>query len=263
MLARRTVIKSIGGAGAGLGVSPLAAVLADPKRAKAAADGLQTVESTLSDGSKVRAALAMPAQTPAPAVMLIHEWWGLNDQIKAVAAEFAAQGHIALAIDLMGGEVATTPDGAKALTGAVGANPAKALETCSLWIDWLRGHDGSTGKIGTCGWCFGGGWSLNASLAEPVDATVIYYGRVDKSAAELASLKGPVLGHFATQDQFINTAMVDGFVTQMAEAGKSLTVYRYDADHAFANPTSARYDQEDAALSWERTTSFLSQTLKA
>lgn len=162
MLARRDLIKSMG---AGLGALPLATVLANSDFARAAADSLQIVEGTLADGRKVGAALAMPATTPAPAVMLIHEWWGLNDQIKAVAADFAQQGYIALAIDLMGGEVATTPDGAKALTGKVADDPQTAVETCTLWTDFLKTHDAGTGRVGTCGWCFGGGWSLNASLA--------------------------------------------------------------------------------------------------
>lgn len=261
-LGRRDLIKKMGAsAGAGLVAAPLATVLADPKLARAAANGLQTVQSTLSNGKVVTAALAMPAQTPAPAIVLIHEWWGLNDQIKAVAADFAARGYIALAIDLMDGDVATTPDAARAQMQAVGAAPEEATETCVLWSDWLRGHEASTGKIGTVGWCFGGGWSLNTSIATEVDATVIYYGRVNKTAETLASLKGPVQGHFATEDKFIDKPMVDGFVQAMADAGKSLTVYWYEADHAFANPTSSRYDEPDAATAWERTTGFFDQHL--
>ena len=194
-------------------------------------------------------------------MILIHEWWGLNDQIKAVAAEFASKGAIALAIDLMDGQVATTPDQARAQMGAVGESPDVATETCVAWADWLRAHEGSNGKLGTCGWCFGGGWSLNTSIATPVDATVVYYGRVNKSASDLASLQGPVLGHFATQDRFIDEPMVSGFEDAMAEAGKDLTVHWYEADHAFANPTSARYDEGDAALSWDRTVAFLSDQL--
>lgn len=259
MLARRDVIK---GLGMGLTTLPLATVLANPALVRAAADTVQQVESTLPNGKKVTAALAMPATLPAPAVVLIHEWWGLNDQIKAVAADFAAQGYIALAIDLMDGKVATTPDEAKAQTAAVGADTQTAIDTCTLWTDWLRSHKDSTGKVGTCGWCFGGGWSLNTSLATPIDATVIYYGRVTQSAEELAPLSGPVLGHFATKDNFINAPMVNGFIEQMGKAGKSLTVYWYEADHAFANPTSSRYDQEDAASAWDRTKGFLAQNLE-
>jgi carboxymethylenebutenolidase len=94
-----------------------------------------------------------------------------------------------------------------------------------------------------------------------VDATVVYYGRVEKPADQLERLKGPVLGHFASRDEFINKPMVDAFDAAMAEAGKPLTVYWYDADHAFANPTGARYDEADAALAWQRTMAFLRETL--
>lgn len=244
----------------GLASLPLATVLAYPELSRAAADGTDTITLTTQGGREVTATIAMPDAENAPAVLLIHEWWGLNDQIKAVAAELAAMGYVALAVDLYGGEVADTPDGARALMQAV--DGAAATDTLVSWIDFLRNHEATNGKVGTVGWCFGGGWSLNAGIATPVDATVIYYGNVKKSADDLASLQSPVLGHFATEDGWINADMVGGFEAAMAEAGKSdLSVHWYEADHAFANPTSARYDAEDAALSWERTTAFFARHL--
>ncbi|MFQ5783562.1 MAG: dienelactone hydrolase family protein [Alphaproteobacteria bacterium] len=251
MFARRTVLKNLGSGLAGL---PLAVVLADPRLARAAAATLQTVSLTTPGGGTVRAALALPETQPAPAVLLVHEWWGLNDQIKSVAAEFARQGYIALAIDLYGGHVATTREAARSYAASV--EPAEADETLAAWIDWLRKDPRTTGKLGTVGWCFGGGWSLNASLLRPVEATVVYYGRVNKTAAELAPLAGPVLGHFASRDRWINRAMVAGFEKAMKAAGKRYEVHWYEADHAFANPTGARYDAEDAALAWRRTLAF-------
>jgi carboxymethylenebutenolidase len=142
-------------------------------------------------------------------------------------------------------------------------DPTVATQTVKLWVPWLREHSQAGGKVATIGWCFGGGWSLNASLATPVDATIVYYGRVNKTADELATLQGPVLGHFATQDKWINKEMVSGFESAMNAAGKSYTSYWYDAQHAFANPTSARYDAGDAALAWQRTTEFLTQQLRS
>lgn len=105
---------------------------------------------------------------------------------------------------------------------------------------------------------------FEASLATPVDATVIYYGNVNVGADKLRALAGPVLGHFATRDDWINEEMVRGFAHAMAQAGKGdrLSVHWYDADHAFANPTSSRYDAPDAAASWARTTAFLSTQMK-
>ncbi|HUF86757.1 MAG TPA: dienelactone hydrolase family protein [Thermohalobaculum sp.] len=247
---------------AGLASLPLATVLAWPELARAQAGRLEPVEIAVAGGAPATGVIGLPEARPAPAVLLIHEWWGLNDQIKAVAAELAAQGYIALAIDLHGGEVASTPEQARALTGSV--DPAQATAQLVAAIGHLRGHAASNGRVGTLGWCFGGAWSLNASIAAPVDATVIYYGRVNRDAEDLAALAGPVLGHFGTEDRSIDAAMVDGFERAMQEAGKRdlLTVHWYEADHAFANPTGARYDAEDAALAWERTLAFFAEHLR-
>jgi len=240
----------------GLAALPLATVLAWPDLARAAAAGLAPVSIDTPSGGKATGVLALPAKTPAPTLLLIHEWWGLNDQIKAVAAEFAKEGYIALAIDLYGGKVASSPTDAMAYMKATDAKAA--TEQVVAATGWLRTHGKGTGKVGTVGWCFGGGWSLNASVAAPVDATVIYYGRVTSPAAALKALKGPVLGHFGTQDKSIDKAMVAGFEKEMAAAGKTdtLTVHWYEADHAFANPTGGRYDAADAKLAWERTLAF-------
>ncbi len=256
-LARRRVLTGL--AAAPLAGFSLAAVLADPELARGAAQGLEDVSLTTQGGKRVSAALAVPAEAPAPAVLLVHEWWGLNDQIKAVAAELARAGYLALAVDLYDGKVAETGDGARSLMQAV--DGGEATDTLASWIAWLRGHAKANGKIGTIGWCFGGGWSLNASIAAPVDATVVYYGRVNRSAADLKALKGPVLGHFATRDKWIDGKMVGGFEKAMAEAGKSATSHWYEAEHAFANPTGARYDKEDARLAWRRTIAFFEANL--
>ena len=251
---RRQVIRGL------LATAPLAAVLADPKLARAAAAGLQDVSLITEGGRSVRAALAQPAAERAPSLLLIHEWWGLNDQIKAVAAEFARLGYTALAVDLYDGKVATTRDEAEPLRNSVTADAAN--DTLVSWVQWLKRQPLSAGPVGTVGWCFGGGWSLETSIATPVEAAVVYYGKVDQPADRLARLKGSVLGHFATRDNWINRPMVEGFERTMKQAGKPLTVYWYEADHAFANPTGARYDAEDAKLAWERTLAFFNDTLR-
>ncbi len=253
-LTRRSLVQ-------GAAVTPLAAVLADPALARAAAAELETVSVQTADGRTVSAALARPEADTAPSVMLIHEWWGLNNQIKAVARDFARQGYMALAIDLYDGAVTEERSEAGRLAGSVDQDQGRA--TTTAWIAWLRAQSGTTDQVGTVGWCFGGGWSLTASMASPVDATVIYYGNVRREVEDLRTLKGPVLGHFATQDRFINEEMVRGFEANMASAEKPLTVHWYEADHAFANPTSARYDETDAALSWERTSAFFAEHLNA
>jgi len=234
---------------------PLSVVLASPRISRAVAAALETVTETLPDGRAVTGVLAVPEGPATGGILLVHEWWGLNDQIKAMAAELAREGYVALAVDLYAGKVAADPDRARALMQAV--DPGVATTTVGHWVRWLRAHENTAGKVATIGWCFGGGWSLNASLAAPVDATVVYYGNVDKTAAELAGLNGPVLGHFATEDNWIDRDMVGRFEAAMDTAGKGYTSHWYEAQHAFANPTSARYDAGDAALAWRRTLDFL------
>lgn len=253
ILSRREVV-----AGIAVGV-PLAAVLADPLLARAVAQTLETVTITTQGGRRVSGALAVPAKTPASAVLLIHEWWGLNDQIKSVAAELAGVGYLALALDLYQGRVATTRKDARSYMQSVDTDTA--TDTATAWAQWLKGHSRGTGRLGTIGWCFGGGWSLNVSIAHPADATVVYYGRVEKPAADLKSLKGPVLGHFATRDKWINRDMVRKFEAAMKTAGKTYTSHWYEADHGFANPTGARYDAADAKLARQRTLAFFKANL--
>jgi len=256
----------------------LANLLADPRLARAAAESLEMVSVTTAGGRKVNAALARP-KTKGPAVLVIHEFWGLNDQIKAFTASLADLGYLGLAVDLIGKPATDNPDIAMANMQAV--VPGEATETLKTWMAYLRKHEAGTGKLATLGFCFGGGWSLNASLAAPADATVIYYGRVAPppppsapgtppapydsgqafTPAELSPLKGPVLGHFGLKDTFITKPMVDDFVAVAKKAGKNVTVYWYDAEHGFANPTTARYDKEDAQLAWTRSQEFLKESL--
>ena len=251
MVNRRSALKAIGSV-------PLAVAAAGTVRSVAATEN--NVEATLwmSDGS-VSGYFLEPESSPAGAVILIHEWWGLNDQIRNVVPRFAEAGFLSLAVDLYQGQVAQNPDHARELMGDV--HPDVATETLTTWVNWLREHPKSNGKVGTVGWCFGGGWSLNASISTPVDATVIYYGRCAKGPEEVQSLSGPVMGHFATRDQWINQEMVSGFEQAMDAAGKTYSNFWYEADHGFANPTTERHDAEDAMLAWSRTLEFFSQNL--
>lgn len=245
---------------AGMAGLSLAALLADPQRVAQAAASLQTLTAKTPSGRTVSAYLALPERKPAGGIMIVHEFWGLNDQIKSVAAELANNGFAALAIDLYHGKSTKDATAAQALMGQV--NSEEATETTVTWIDRLYGMKEVNGKVATLGFCFGGGWSLNASLAHPVDATVIYYGLCNKSAAELKKLKGPVLGHFAGLDKWINPPMVDGFEAALKADGHPAEIYRYaDANHAFANPTWQNYQKADARLAWDRTTAFLKKTI--
>ncbi len=253
MKARRDILK-------GASLLPLGAILANPALAKMVADGVEMETLTLPSGKSVKAAVARPEQKMAPSVILIHEWWGLNDQIKSVAADFAKQGYLAVAVDLYSGNVGTTPEEAKKYMQSVDAK--EATDTLVTWSNWAKSDAQTTDKIGVIGWCFGGGWSLNTSIAAPMDATIVYYGNVTREADALKSLKGPVQCHFATKDKWINKEMVAGFEAEMKKAGQPAPEnYWYEADHAFANPSGGRFDAEDAQLAWKRSMEFFGKHL--
>ncbi len=237
----------------------LAAILADPAFAAMAAAELETVTIKTSKGRSAKASLAKP-KSKGPSVLLLHEWWGLNDQVRSVAREFAEQGYLALAIDLYDGKVAKNADEADKYMGAL--DREAAIDLMGAAIDFLKQHPLSTGKVGTVGWCMGGGLSLDASLARPVDATIVYYGSVTHPLADLKKLKGPVLGHFAERDQWIDHKMVDPFEARLKEAGKRAEIHWYQADHAFANPTGDHYQKPDAERSWQRTLDFFRAHLR-
>jgi len=206
--------------------------------------------------------LSLPSEgsAPFPAVLVIHEWWGLNDHIRHWSDRLAELGYAALAVDLYGGETATEPEGAMALMRAV--DEERALTTLRAAADFLRDDPRiQATKRASIGWCFGGGWSLRTALGvEGMDAAVMYYGHpVD--AEELVGLQVPLLGIFGNEDEAIPPATVDEFDRALTEAGAPHEILRYDAPHAFANPSSARYVHESATEAWARVRTFLAEHL--
>ena len=197
---------------------------------------------------------------PIGAVLVIHEWWGLNDNVKHWADRLASDGYVALAVDLYEGTIATTRDEAMAAMRGVEAEAATAKLVAAH--AWLRDGDGPVAAERTAciGWCFGGGWSLNLAIAEPeLDAAIVYYGRLVTDAETLGAIEAPILGVFGEQDRGIPPSAVEAFESAMGEAGKDVTVRMYDAEHAFANPSSARYDAEHAAAAWQESRAFLAE----
>lgn len=229
---------------------------------EAEAPPLRGVEIDLGD-SKAYLSLPPDAKAPLPAVIVIHEWWGLNPHIKHWSDRLAADGYAALAIDLYGGQVATDRETALQLMKAADAAEAQAVLAAAHAFLASDPRVSAT-KRGVIGWCFGGGWSLqHATNTAGVDAAVVYYGRLPADAKEIAGLDAPVLGIFGNADTGIPPAAVDAFETVMRDAGKSLQVYRYDdAPHAFANPSSGRYVPAAAEDAWSHTRAFLAQHLK-
>ena len=191
--------------------------------------------------------------------MLVYEWWGLNDQIKNVARELAQKGFLERAVELMDGRVATTRNDTRRLMSRVGRT--ETLELSRKLLRWFKAHPDTNGRIATLGWCFGGGFALSAATVEPDDATAVYYGRVNHQTGELRHLKGPVMGHFATHNMWINRDMVTLFELGMLRAGKRSISHWYHAGHAFVNSTRSKYDGADAKLALKRTLAFLREEL--
>ena len=212
----------------------------------------------LGDGTKAYLALP-PGPGPHPGIVIIHEWWGLNDHIKYFGDRLAAEGYAAVAVDLYG-VVAADRDAAMAAMKAV--DPAKAMATIRAGIDFITNDPRIKAPVqAVMGWCFGGGWSLQAAMAQPdLEGAIIFYGRLQTDPAELAKIKARVLGVFGNKDTGIPPAEVDKFEAALKQAGVRATIHRYDADHAFANPSNApKYDEQDAADAWVKVVAFLDE----
>jgi len=227
-----------------------------------AAPAARGTEVTLPSGAKAYLSLPANAERPMPAVVVIHEWWGLNGHIKHWADRLADDGYAALAVDLYGGKVATSSEEAMTLLKQVDeAAAVTALKEAHHFLiadDRIRAP-----KVGSLGWCFGGGWSLRMAIEEPeLDAAVLYYGRPITDAAALEPINAPILGHFAANDTGIPAESVQAFHDALKEGSKPVTVHMYPAEHAFANPSGKRYDEASAPKAWELTRSFLASHLK-
>ncbi len=201
---------------------------------------------------------------PFPALVVIHEWWGLVPWVKEQASKLADQGYAALAIDLYRGKVATTPEEAHELMRGVPEDrAARDLEAAFNYLASRKEVDPK--RIGDIGWCMGGGYALNLAIAEPrLAAAVINYGHLATDPANLKRIDAPVLGIFGAQDRGIPPADVRKFEEQMKTLGKQVDVVIYpDAGHAFENPENkAGYRAADAADAWGRTVRFLESRLK-
>lgn len=220
-----------------------------------AAEPAVEVETQTADGRTVKAMLAVPGDFPTAAVMVLHDWYGLTPDAIKTAERLAAKGYVALAVDLYDGQLPKNPKQAKTIM--LGMDKAEATETVKAWAEWLRAHPMGNGKVGSVGFSLGGGWSLRAGMAAPMDATVIYYGYVKQKADELKTLTGPLLGHFAKKDKRVNKKMVGAFEKELDKVGKEGWMRWYDAHHGFAKEGSRRYDDKAAKLAWRRTMSFL------
>jgi len=212
----------------------------------------------------VRGILYTPeGKGPFPGIIVIHEWWGLNDWVKEQASKLADQGYVALAIDLYRGKVATTPDEAHEIMRGVPEDRAK--RDLHAVFQYLQSQPNvKKDRIGAIGWCMGGGYSLDVARQEPtLAADVINYGHLATDPEALKKINAPILGLFGAQDRGIPPEDVKKFGQQMDQLGKKIDITIYpDAGHAFENPNNkGGYRANDAADAWNKTVNFLASTL--
>lgn len=216
------------------------------------------IQFATDDGKAGSAYEVKPAVASRKYIIVFHEWWGLNDYIRQEAEKLSlALGVNVYAVDLYDGKVASNRDSAAAYMGGLSSERAFSI------IHGLMGYFGEDATIGTIGWCMGGGWSLQASIAagSQSKACVIYYGMPEKDPAKLATLAAPVLGIFGSQDQWINPTVVEEFKAVMTSSKKALQVEMYEADHAFANPSNPKHDAVKTQDAFEKTVAFFQKNL--
>lgn len=230
---------------------------------KDTATEIETTTIKLGEGdAEFNAYLAKPKTgKPGPAIILIHEWWGLNDWVKKQAERFAAQGYVAIAPDLYHGEVAE--DGEHAHELMRGLADERAIADMKAAFDYLAKHESVDGKrIGIIGWCMGGGLALKLAIAEPkLACTVICYGRPVTDVEQLKKIKGAILGIWGETDRGID---VPPFEKALKEAGVKASHHVYPgAGHAFLNETNKRgYNAEQAKKGWVEIDKFFANELK-
>ncbi len=205
-----------------------------------------------------------PGKGPFPAVVVIHEWWGLAPWVKEQASKLADQGYVTLAVDLYRGKSTSDPAEARQLSGSLPKD--RADQDLLAAVNFLKSQkDVDPKRIGTIGWCMGGGYALDLAIQDPaLKAAVINYGRLSTDPEALKKIHASVLGIFGGQDRGIPPEAVHRFDDQMKSLGKKVTVNIYpDAGHAFQNPENKTgYRPQDAADAWQKIVAFLRTNLK-
>ena len=240
-------------------------------------DGRSVVYSRAKAGPDITGYLAAPTQpdsilesrglspdtTRLPGVVVIHEWWGLNENIRAATRRLAGEGYRALAVDLYGDSTASTPDGAQALMQKATQNEAQIVANIRDAHEYLL-TEAEAPRVGVMGWCFGGGMTFRAVADRPTtfDAAVAYYGTPESmTKTVLQRLTTPVLALFGTTDQVVSMAQVKSFRARVDETGADVQSYTYEAGYAFANPSGQNYEPASAQEAWSRTATFLRDAL--
>ncbi len=193
-------------------------------------------------------------------IIVLQEWWGLNDQIKSVADRFAVAGYTALAPDLYKGRVTQDPDEANHMMTGLDWVGATEIDVNGA-LAYLK-SDGGCETVGVMGFCMGGALTVIAGVKlDACDAGVCYYGIPPVEEADPANMRVPFQGHFASLDDWCTPAAADALEAALPSSGVAYEMHRYEAEHAFFTDTLSSYDAASAELSWQRTLDFLGRHL--
>ena len=211
-------------------------------------------------GAAAAGELAAPdGTTKSPAVVLIHEYWGVNEHVKSVAARLADAGFLVLAPDLYHGKIATSADEAKKFVAEL--DRVRALDEIAGAVAFLASHPQSNGKVAVMGFCLGGAYAFSAACVVPGIAAVVPFYGVPPNA-EYANVTAPIQAHFAKTDAWAKPELAEGIKKQLEAHGKTMELHVYEADHAFFNDTRPEaYNAAAAKLAWDRTLVFLRKHL--
>lgn len=213
-------------------------------------------------GTDVSGELAEPSgATKVPAVVLIQEWWGLNDHIKDVATRLASEGFVVVAPDLYHGKSTKDPDEASKLMTAL--DTLKAVQEIAGAVAFLKEHAKSNGKVGVMGFCMGGALAFaSACHVEGLGAVVPFYGIPPADKVDYAKVTAPIMTHVAKRDQWVSVEKAEAVKKAVEAGGHSVELHVYEADHAFFNDTRPEvHDAANAKLAWERSVAFLKKHL--
>ena len=227
----------------------------------------KTISYKRPDGKSVNGYLAEPSGGKGPGVVVIQEWWGLNDQIRGVADTLAKAGYRALVPDLYRGKSTVEAKEAEHLMTGLNFGDAAGQDIRGA-VQHLKGS--GSAKVGVTGFCMGGALTVLAAVNVPeADATVPWYGFPPLEYVDASKVKAPMLGHYATKDEFFPIGKADELEKKLKAAGARVEFHRYDAKHAFANETAdskkldmLKYDPTAAETAWQRTMEFLDKHLK-
>jgi len=215
------------------------------------------VEFVSKNGSKVEGQLAEPAgDGKVGALVLLQEWWGLNDHIKSIAERMAKEGFLVVAPDLYHGKSTKDPGEAGKLMTEL--DTLVAVQEIAGAVKFLKKHPRSNGKVGVFGFCMGGALSLaSACHVEGLAAVTMFYGIPPAEKVDYAKVTAPILAHVAQHDEWVTVAKAEAVKKEVESHGKSFELHTYDAQHAFVNDTRPEvYSADNAKVAWDRTVAF-------